>query len=84
MKKEFQIILDYVEGRMSAEEFHKELMINKALKQTLKYKYDIKYQYLQPYNYNLYDYFNLDHLFEKSNWNNVRIQYVLQAELADF
>ncbi len=84
MKKEYQIIVNYVEGRLLAEEFHKILLDNSSLQGLLKKRYDKQYHYLKPFNYNLYDYFMQGYIFQDKNWNKIRIQYVLQAELAGF
>lgn len=84
MKKEYQIIVDYVEGKLTSEEFHRVLLNDKILQKILKDSYDVKCQYLKPYNYNLFDYFMQGYLFQSKNWNKIRIQYVLQAELIEF
>lgn len=76
MKKEYQIIVDYVEGRMSAEAFKKELLQNSLLEKELA-KWQCKKEALKDYGYNFYEFLIKDWRFNCTNWNNVTIRYYL-------
>ena len=76
MKKEYQIIVDYVEGRMTAEAFNKELLQNSLLKKELA-KWQCKKEALKDYGYNFYEFLIKDWRFKCTNWNNVTIRYYL-------
>jgi len=47
VKKDFQPILDYVEGRMSITEFQRLFDTDKSLQSTLKLPMDKKYTFLK-------------------------------------
>ena len=56
MKKGFQPILDYVEGRMSITEFQFLFETDKSLQRTLKLPMDKKYTGFRDYNYNVFNF----------------------------
>lgn len=76
MKKGYQPILDYVEGRISAESFHKELLQNSLLKKMLL-NWQCKKDALKDYGYNCYEFLINDWRFKCLNWNNVTTRYYL-------
>ena len=84
MKKEYKIIVDYVEGRLSAESFHNQFLTNKSLQSLLRKKMPTKYSFLSEYNYSLYDLMQKDWWFVRHRWNSYTIRYMLQQILSAF
>lgn len=83
MKKEFQPILDYVEGKLSADDFRKELSQNSFLKSAFS-KWQCKLTALKEYEYNFYSFLIHDWRFNKSDWSNVTTKYYLLWWLEKF
>ncbi len=83
MKKEFQPILDYVEGKLSANDFRKELFQNSFLKSAFS-KWHCKLTALKEYEYNFYYFLIHDWRFNKSDWSNVTTKYYLLWWLEKF
>lgn len=81
MKKDFQTILDYVEGRMSITEFQRLFDTDKSLQSTLKLPMDKKYTFLKLYGYNYYNFFKNYYDYKDRNWNTIANRYGIQAEL---
>lgn len=81
MKKDFQPILDYVEGRMSITEFQRLFDTDKSLQSTLKLPMDKKYTFLKLYGYNYYNFFKNYYDYKDRNWNTIANRYGIQAEL---
>ena len=84
MENAIQPILDFVEGRISANEFRKEFQTNKELQNVLKEKMDRKFRYLENYEYNLYNLFTMDYDYRKDNWDTINTRYGLMFELSQF
>ncbi len=82
MKKEIQIIKDFVEGKSNIETFKKELDNNIELKKCLKQK--ILIEYLKPYDYNHYDYLYGDLQFLKGKWENPFGRYSVWWSLCEW
>jgi len=81
VKKDFQPILDYVEGRMSITEFQRLFDTDKSLQSTLKLPMDKKYTFLKLYGYNYYNFFKNYYDYKDRNWNTIANRYGIQAEL---
>ena len=56
MKREVQIIIDYVEGKIDIIEFRQLFRINDRLQKLLKKKIKPRYEAYRRYDYNLYKY----------------------------
>lgn len=84
MKKEYQYIIDYVEGRISSDEFQKQFVTNKFLQKILKKKLSQRYNFLMNYNYSLYDYLCKEWDFVHRKWSSYTIQNMLQEVLSAF
>lgn len=76
MKKGYQPILDYVEGRMTVDAFRQELLQSSSLKDVLS-KWKCKMTALKEYEYNFYSFLMSDWRFKNTNWNNVATKYYL-------
>ena len=83
MKKDYQPIIEYVEGEISAEEFHKELLNNLSLKKVIS-KFHCEMSTLKDYDYNLYKFLMNDWRFKSSNWDNISTRYYLSWWLGVF
>lgn len=81
MKKGFQPILDYVEGRMSITEFQFLFETDKSLQRTLKLPMDKKYTCYKRYNYNLFDLFKNYYDYKGKSWNIFANRSSIQGEL---
>lgn len=81
MKKEFQPILDYVEGRMSVVEFQRLFETDRSLQRTLKLPMDKKYSCYKEYNYNLFDYFKNCYDYKCRSWDTIANRSGIQGEL---
>lgn len=85
MKKEdIQPILDFVEGKISANQFKDIFQKNSTLQEVLKEKLDKKYQNLERYNFNLYTLFMKDYKYKTDNWDNINTRYGLMFQLTRF
>lgn len=82
MNSEIQIIIDFVEGKLGANDFRKEFNNNNKLQELLKKK--ITQIYLQNYQYCLTNYLKYDGNFNSKNWNTVFIRRRLQVNLEEF
>ena len=83
-KNEYQIIVDYVEGRLPAEEFHKQFLTNKFLQRVLQNKMSSRYTFLSAYDYSLYNYLLNEWQFVHRKWNSFTIQNMLQEVLTAY
>ena len=81
MRKKFQPILDYVEGRMSITEFQHLFETDRSLQKVLKLPMSKKYTCYKDYNYNLYDFFKNCYEYKGRNWNNFANRSGIQGEL---
>lgn len=81
--RKYQPIIDYVEGRMTAEDFRKELLHGSSLK-TIFSKWKNTIFILKEYNYNFYDFLIEDWRFKRSSWNNITTNYYLSWWLEKF
>lgn len=81
MRKNFQPIIDYVEGRMPAEKFHDLFIANRSLKKLLKIRLNKKYGFLANYHYNLFEYLSNEWEFKNKPWNCISMRSVLQEIL---
>lgn len=81
MNKELQVIIDYVEGKLDANNFRKEFNNNNKLQKLLRQKLDVKYGYLKQHDFNLYNLFKFGYDYKNENWDTVSIMYGLQCEL---
>ena len=81
MKKEIQIMIDYVEGIKNINEFRHDLESNLALQNFLKKK--VKEPHLSYYNYNYYEYIYRQYQYIK-NWDIIYVRSNLQDALEDY
>lgn len=82
MKPEVQILIDYVEGKISISDFRKAFLNNASLINLLKSKI-----YIEGYkwcDYNIYDYINRQTRAWKNDWNNVYSRYVVWSQVIEF
>ena len=84
MKDGFQIIVDYVEGKLSVEDFRRYFLTNAELSKVLQKKMPKHYLYLKQYDYCLYNLFRYEYSFAKCNWNSISMKASLQGELQRF
>ena len=84
MIKEYKVIVDYVEGRVTASEFHQAFLFDKNLQKTLKLRMNRKYEFLRDYNYNLYDFLANEYGYKSSNWDTIARREGLQEILCAF
>lgn len=84
MRKDFQPILDYVEGRMLVTEFQHLFETDKSLQNTLKLPLDKKYGFARDYNYNLYNFLKSEYRFKHYNWDSIAMRRSLQEVLCAF
>ena len=82
MDKSTQIILDYVEGRLNANDFRNILFKDNKLQEKLKRP--IFKAYLQRHNYLLFNYFFYDGNFACENWDTISIRYRLDINLCNW
>ena len=78
-KDELKIIIDYVEGRLSADDFKVEFDNNKKLQALLKRK--VKLEFLKNHDYSVYNYFKYSANYPANGWNTVYVRKRLQAVL---
>lgn len=83
MRKDYQPIINFVEGRISAENFHKELLKNSFLKKEFS-KWYCDRTALKDYGYNFYKFLSKDWRFNSLDWNKVTIKYYLSWWLEKF
>lgn len=83
MKKGFQPILDYVEGRMSITEFQFLFETDKSLQRTLKLPMDKKYTGFRDYNYNVFNFLKGD-CYKNKSWNCISLRDRVQEILCVF
>ena len=84
MKKGFQPILDYVEGRMSIAEFQFLFETDKSLQRMLKLSLDKTRICYKPYNYNLFEVFKEDYEFKNKSWDTISKRSGVQRLLVGF
>lgn len=84
VKKDFQPIVDYVEGRISITEFQYLFETDKSLQRTLRLSMDKRYTFLKPYNYNYYEFFKNYYNYKDKNWNTIVNRAGIQGELMRF
>ncbi len=88
MKKNFQPIIDYVEGRMSIVEFQRLFYTSRELRNTLNRRVCKWYTYLSKYGFNLLKLFENHYDYKNKSWNTignkVGIQLFLMLFLEDF
>lgn len=84
MEKGYQLIVDYVEGRISAEEFQKQVLTNRFLQKILQKKMSTRYGFLIKYKYCLYDYLCKEWDFVHRKWSSYTIQNMLQEVLSAY
>lgn len=84
MKKEYQVIVDYVEGNISAARFHQMFLTDKKLKKILQKRMSKEYMFLSDYDYSLYNYLCNEYEFKNRNWDSISMRLSLQAELKRF
>lgn len=75
------IILSYVEGRSSINEFQKSFLENKDLQNLLKKRFDFSRIAYRQYNYNLYECFTKEYELKNNNWDNITCRFIIYAEL---
>ena len=81
MKREVQIIIDYVEGKIDVSEFRQLFRINDRLQKLLKKKIKPRYEAYRRYDYNMYNYLMQSYEFKKFNWDTVETRYTLHFVL---
>lgn len=84
MKKGFQPILDYVEGRMSITEFQFLFETDKSLQRTLKLPMDKKYTGSRDYNYNIFNFLKGYYSYKNKSWNCISLRDRVQEILCVF
>lgn len=84
MRKDFQPIIDYVEGRMSITEFQRLFEADKSLQRILRLPMDKSFTFLKPYNYNYYDFFKDYYDYKGKSWNTIAHRSGIQGELIRF
>ena len=84
MKKGFQPILDYVEGRMSITEFQFLFETDKSLQRTLKLPMDKKYTGFRDYNYNIFNFLKGYYSYKNKSWNCISLRDRIQEILCVF
>ena len=84
MKKGFQPILDYVEGRMSITEFQHLFETDKSLQKALKLPMDKKYTAFRDYNYNVFNFLKGDYSYKNKSWNCISLRDRVQEILCVF
>lgn len=84
MKKGFQPILDYVEGRMSITEFQFLFETDKSLQRTLKLPMDKKYTGFRDYNYNIFNFLKGYYSYKNKSWNCISLRDRVQEILCVF
>ncbi len=84
MKKGYQPILDYVEGRISAEEFQNFFMTKSEVKNVLKQPMSAEYAYLKDYGWSMYKYLQCKFGGYNKNWNTIRNRRRIQIVLSQF
>ena len=84
MKKGFQPILDYVEGRMSITEFQFLFETDKSLQRMLKLSLDKTRICYKPYNYNLFEVFKEDYEFKNKSWDTISKRSGVQRLLVGY
>lgn len=82
--KEIQPILDYVEGRLSADEFQKLFKTDRQLQLTLRTRLNSRWGFLDRFNYNLYDFLTNEYDFCRRSWAGIRMSSELQGVLEAF
>ncbi len=75
MKDAKQILIDYVEGKISINDFRKEFDENNEV--VLLLKRELIVPYLKGYNYNIYDYIATQLAYSKGFWDCVYIRYII-------
>ena len=73
MKKEIDLIVDFVEGNLNIMNLKQELDSNKKIQKLLRQK--IKVEYLKHYNFNHYDYIYGNLKFLNGKWDNPFARY---------
>ncbi len=81
MKEEIQIIIDYVEGRITVDEFKHSFENNEELQKLLDIKLPFKCEHVKSHGYSLYHYFKYGDDFPKGSWNNISVRYIVFANL---
>lgn len=84
MRKDIQPILDYVEGRLSADKFYELFKTDKSLQRTLKARLDRSYEFLSDYHYNLFDFLSKEYRFKNKTWNCISMRSSLQEVLSAY
>lgn len=84
MKKDFQPIIDYVEGKLSITEFQYLFETDKLLQRTLRLPMDKNYTFLKSYNFNYYDFFKNYYNYKGKSWNTIVNRAGIQGELMRF
>lgn len=79
MDQVVQIILDYVEGRMSINEFKQEFDSNKSLQKKLNRP--IQKVFLKNYNYSILNFLVRDLQHTKGNWDTINVRKEVQVIL---
>lgn len=82
--EEIQPILDYVEGRLPANEFQKLFKTNRQLQLTLRTRLNSRWEFLDRFNYNLYDFLTKEYDFRRRSWDGIRMRSELQSVLEAF
>lgn len=85
MKKDFQPILDYVEGRMSITEFQRLFNTDRSLRKILKTRICTTwYIYLKDYHYNLLELFENNYDYKNKSWDTIVNRAGIQGYLILF
>ena len=84
MKKEYQVIVDYVEGKLSANKFKFLLSTDINLITALKRKMSSDYLFLSRYNFSLYNYLMNEHEFVNRDWESITVCNMLQEVLCAY
>ncbi len=84
MRKDFQPIIDFVEGRMSITEFQRLFNTDKSLRKVLKIHICASYTYLKEYNYNLLELFDNHYDYKNKSWDTIVNRAGIQGYLILF
>lgn len=84
MKKDYQPIIDYVEGKLSITEFQYLFETDKLLQRTLRLPMNKNYTFLKLYNFNYYDFFKNYYNYKGKSWNTIVNRAGIQGELMRF
>lgn len=84
MRKNIQPILDYVEGRLSADKFYELFKSDKNLQKALKIRLNRCYSFLSDYHCNLFDYLANEYEFKNKPWDCISMRAGLQDVLSAY